>query len=117
MQKQVAERLTQAQFAEWMAADIDARRKGGPNCQAKYLELAEQLPQEIVSETKEQVIEVWSRLERELKPAPQKFERREFSEEQIARWQAERSFLDLSHNQKLIQSQRTRHRKSLMVRV
>jgi hypothetical protein len=116
MQK-LAQQLTQGQFAEWMAVDIDARRKGGPNCQAKYLKLAERLPREIIAETKENVIEVWSRLERELKPAPQKFERREFSEEQIARWQAERSFLDLSHNQKLIQSQRTRHRKSLMVRV
>src|SRR6516164_3863540 len=67
MQK-LAHQLTQAQFAEWMAADIDARRKGGPNCQAKYLELADQLPREIVAETKEKVIEVWSRLERELAP-------------------------------------------------
>jgi hypothetical protein len=91
MQKHVAERLTQAQFAEWMAVDIDARRKGGPNCQAKYLKLAERLPREIIAETKENVIEVWSRLERELKPAPQVFERREFSDQQTKHWQAERA--------------------------
>jgi len=66
MQKAVAQGLTQAQFAEWMATDIELRRKGGPNRQGKYLELAELLPGEIVAETKEKVIEVWTELERQL---------------------------------------------------
>ena len=49
-----------------MAKDIDARRKGGPNLQAKYLEWAEQLPKEIVVECKEKVVEVWAKVEEEL---------------------------------------------------
>jgi hypothetical protein len=87
MQK-LAEGLTSAQFVEWMAADIEARRKGGPDLQAKYLGLVEQLPKEIRKEYRERTIELWTKVNGERKP--QKFERREFSDEQIKRWQAER---------------------------
>src|SRR5262245_19694888 len=59
-------RVSKAEFAQRMAKDIDARRRGGPNLQAKYLEYAEQLPEEIVAECKEKVIEVWRKVEEEL---------------------------------------------------
>jgi len=61
-----AARLSKTEFAQRMAKDVDARRRGGPNLQAKYLALAEQLPEEIVAECKEKVIEVWGKVEEEL---------------------------------------------------
>jgi len=60
------EQLSAVEFAHRMAKDIEARRRGGPNLQAKYLELAEQLPPEIVAECKRSAIEVWGKVEDEL---------------------------------------------------
>jgi Family of unknown function (DUF5906) len=70
MQKQFAEQLTTDQFAEWIAIDIEARRKGGLNLQDKYLELVEQLPKEIRREYRARTIELWSKVEDDLKPKP-----------------------------------------------
>jgi hypothetical protein len=72
------------------------RSKGGPDLQAKYLGLVEQLPKEIRKEYRERTIELWAKVDGERKP--QKFERREFSDEQIARWQAERASLFLPNS-------------------
>ena len=53
--------LSPAEFAGRMGKDIEARRKGGPNLQAKYLELAEQLPEEIIDDCRRSVVEVWGK--------------------------------------------------------
>src|SRR5262249_42268475 len=58
--------LSPAEFAGRMGKDIEARRKGGPNLQAKYLELAEQLPEEIIDDCRRSVVEVWGKVEEEL---------------------------------------------------
>jgi putative DNA primase/helicase len=71
MQKPVTEHLSPEQFAELMAVDVEARRKGGPNLQHKYLALVERLPQELHRHYKAATIKCWSDLEIEIaKPAP-----------------------------------------------
>jgi putative DNA primase/helicase len=70
MQKRAVEQLTPDQFSEWIAIDIDARRKGGPNLREKYLRLVEQLPEEIRQEYQARAIELWAKVENDLaKPA------------------------------------------------
>src|SRR5262249_53107416 len=58
--------LSPAEFAGRMGKDIEARRKGGPNLQAKYFALAEQLPEEIIDDCRRSVVEVWGKVEEEL---------------------------------------------------
>ena len=51
--------------------DIEARRKGGPNLQGEYLELVDQLPEEIRQEYRARTIELWTKVENDLaKPKP-----------------------------------------------
>ena len=66
MQKRAVEQLTPDQFSEWIAIDIEARRKGGPNLRDKYLRLVEQLPKEIRREYRARTIELWSKVENDL---------------------------------------------------
>jgi hypothetical protein len=68
MQKRAIEQLTPDQFSEWIAIDIEARRKGGPDLQDKYLALVEQLPEEIRQEYLARTIEIWSKVENDLAP-------------------------------------------------
>src|SRR6516164_4103958 len=71
MQKRAVEQLTPDQFSEWIAIDIEARRKGGPNIQDKYLRLVEQLPEELRQEYRARTIELWTKVENDLaKPKP-----------------------------------------------
>ena len=71
MQRQSVERLTPDQFAEWIAIDIEARRKGGLNLQDEYLKLVEQLPKEVRRQYRARTIELWTKVENDLaKPKP-----------------------------------------------
>src|SRR5262249_47026425 len=71
MQKRAVEWLSPDQFAEWIAVDVEARRKGGPNLQDKYLKLVDQLPEEARQEYRARTIEVWTKVENDLaKPKP-----------------------------------------------
>src|SRR5262249_41392600 len=80
MQKRAVEWLSPDQFAEWIAVDIEARRKGGPNLQDKYLKLVDQLPEEIRQEYRARTIEVWSKVEGDLaKPKSKMVNGRRFS--------------------------------------
>jgi Family of unknown function (DUF5906) len=72
MQKQrFAEQLSPDQFAEQMAIDVEKRRKGGgPNLRDEYLERVAQLPKELHREYYSRTIEIWSKVEDDLKPKP-----------------------------------------------
>src|SRR5262249_46396750 len=80
MQSQAVEHLSPDQFAEWIAVEIEGRRKGGPNLQGKYLKLVDQLPDEIQPEYRARTIEVWSKVESDLsKPKSKMINGRRFS--------------------------------------
>jgi putative DNA primase/helicase len=66
MQKRAIEHLSPDQFAEWMAEDVEARRKGGPNLLDKYLRLVEQLAEEAREEYRAGAFELWSKVENDL---------------------------------------------------
>jgi putative DNA primase/helicase len=80
MQNAQAKHLSPDQFAEWIAIDIEARRKGGPNLQDKYLKLVGQLPKEVQREYWGKTIDLWSKVENDLsKPKSKMINGRRFT--------------------------------------
>jgi len=87
-------KLTPDQFAEWIALEVEGRRKGGPNLQDKYLKLVDQLPEEIRQEYRARTIELWSKVENDLaKPRPTTvwINGRRYSADDVDRWQREQA--------------------------
>ena len=98
-----APQLTADEAIRRIAADIKAYPQGGDK-REEHLRLYSTLvpPEEIEALWAERYAEVERQAKAEAAP---KFERREFTQEQIERWQAERaSFLYPWHNQKQRQS-------------
>src|SRR5262249_12212774 len=88
------QRLSEDEFAELVTTKIEAFFGGGPYLEAEHRQLARELGYD-----EEGFGQLWlgaaKRKQEQAAPAPEVFERREFSDEQQARWQAERRSLFL----------------------